>query len=274
MFIVIDFSNFCYRFAHSINAASTTGPLDFTLQYAAMENFIKRSLAKYRRVFNSNYVIIADEGADSFRKSIFPEYKAGRKTARESNSKFDFESFYAAKRDWIEFIQTLPNTFYTSVQNAEADDIMYVAAKLYDKVTILSSDKDLKQANVPQFKLDCSPVDGSDYSLKLHCVLGDEGDGIPAAFHQDRYFVDPAVKEASIKRPRCTPKYKQSIEEQSHEELANCFEFYSRNRNLIDMSMIPDWLHANIKQSLDSKIGGLQNQTPEQRWKNLFKTGA
>ena len=90
------------------------------------------------------------------------------------------------------------------VDNAEADDIIasvvfHVASepKNYEKVLILSSDKDFIQLQKYNFVSQYSPmqkkfVNGLDPTtyIKEHILKGDRGDGVPNFLSPDNTFVD------------------------------------------------------------------------------------
>ncbi len=268
--ILLDGSSFFYRFAMSYNGAH--GPnVDFTEHVDPMLGYIHASFNKLKKQHSAQFIVFADENRTNFRKNLFKEYKAARKVDRAENSKFDFDSFFAAKQEWIEHIQNKTDAVYMSVDYAEADDILYVLAKQYPNNSIICSpDKDLKQAGVPQYKLCGKVVDDESYDIRLHCIVGDEADGIPPANQKDSFFVDGNSLKGTL--PRKTKKWRASQLAMKESQLIETYPYYERNRKLIDMSMIPESIRENILFCAQEYLEPKLNESVEQRWLRLFST--
>ena len=131
--LIVDSLNLCFRFKHSKAKVFA-------------DDFIEtvRSLARSYKC--GKVILTCDQGSSSYRKEIYPEYKANRaeKYANQTEQEAkDFEAFF------IEFNRTMelaaeyfPLLRYNKV---EADDIAaYLVSKLKDTHTIwlISSDKD------------------------------------------------------------------------------------------------------------------------------------
>ena len=181
--LIVDSLNLCFRFKHSKAKVFA-------------DDFIEtvRSLARSYKC--GKIILTCDQGSSSYRKEIYPEYKANRaeKYANQTEQEAkDFEAFF------IEFNRTMelaaeyfPLLRYNKV---EADDIAaYLVSKLKDTHTIwlISSDKDwelLVCDTVSKFSYvtrkettinnwnqhhECSPEE----YISIKCLQGDSGDNI------------------------------------------------------------------------------------------------
>ena len=152
------------------------------------------------------------------------------------------------------------------VENAEADDIIasvvfHVAKepKNYEKVLILSSDKDFIQLQKYNFVSQYSPIQKQfvngkcpESYIKEHILKGDRSDGVPNFLSPDNTFVDELRQRPISKR-----KLETWIELQPEDFCdENMLRNYQRNRTLIDLSYIPDNIRqACIDTFLNTKIG-------------------
>lgn len=128
-----------------------------------------------------------------WRRDLYPEYKAQRKTSRDSSTNpINYEEVFKYTNELFEQIRENTPWKCVYVNRAEADDIILVLAKEYSSegVLILSPDKDFLQAqrypNVKQYssltKKWIVPEDkGGDMSqwITKHILLGDASDGVP-----------------------------------------------------------------------------------------------
>lgn len=115
---------------------------EFTNEYIK----VVRSLAKSYKA--GRIIIAADKGSSSFRKELYPEYKANRKEKyanQTEEEKAKFEAFFNA---WEECLLVLEQDFTVlRFDGVEADDIaafIVRAAKDFgiESITLASSDKD------------------------------------------------------------------------------------------------------------------------------------
>ena len=136
------------------------------------------------------------------------------------------------------------------IDTAEADDIIGVLVKKHhdQKILILSGDKDfiqLHNKNVQQYNPVLNKFVGKDENpsiyIKEHILKGDRSDGIPNVLSDDNVFI-----EGRRQRPLTKKKIESWVNEMvmtfTEEEQKN----YDRNRQLIDLSLIPPALQAKI----------------------------
>lgn len=157
----------------------------------SIRNINKKHSAEYGEL------VIACDSARSWRKEVFPYYKANRKKARE-NSELDwsavFESLNKVRDELKEFFPYR----VIQVDHAEADDIIGTLVHHFHgaPILIVSGDKDFVQLqtymNVKQF----DPVrkrfithNNPSLFVKEHIMKGDMGDGVPNFLSKDDTFV-------------------------------------------------------------------------------------
>ena len=183
--MIVDALNLAYRYLH---AKSTS----FVDDYIRTVDSLKKS---YKA---SKVIIVCDKGSSSYRKGIYPEYKANRKekfaTQTEAEKK-QFEEFFAEFERTLLQIQTIYPIL--RFDHTEADDIAAYIIKEIHKYPIvetwlISSDKDydlLINEQVSRFSYitrkevtysnwnshyDCTPEE----YISIKCLMGDSGDNI------------------------------------------------------------------------------------------------
>lgn len=222
-------------------------------------HMVLNSIRSYKVKFGINFgeLVIACDDKRTWRKEIFPHYKASRKKAREESDidwSIIFNSLNKIKAELKEYFSYR----VIQVEGAEADDIIGTLAHTFDdRILILSGDKDFKQLQkyprVEQFDpirkksfLEGNPVQ----QLKELIIRGDIGDGIPNILSPDNSLVD-GIKQKSI-----TKKKLDIWLEMSFEDLENDKDIganFKRNRQLIDLSFTPDSLRNLIVDEFNSQ---------------------
>ena len=183
--MIVDGLNLAFRYLH---AKST----QFVDDYIRVVDSLKKS---YKA---GKVIIVCDKGSSSYRKSIYPDYKANRKEKFENQTEEErlaFEEFFA------EFEKTLLQieTIYPVLRfdSTEADDIAaYIVTQIkkypVTDVWLISSDKDwdlLVNEYTSRFSYvtrkevtfdnwythyDCEP----EQYISLKCLTGDAGDNV------------------------------------------------------------------------------------------------
>ena len=180
-----------------------------------------------------------------WRKSIFPEYKHGRK--QEKNKEANVGDFFRIARDEQLFEKAGVELIYEH-EHLEADDCIYLASKKHMEVIedikcfIISSDHDYLQLISERVKLyDLKYKDISTSktafvepakNLFYKIVLGDKSDNIKPVFQGkkvgpktvDKYYTDREIFEKAL------------------QENDTFQETYNFNNQLINMSCIPEQL--------------------------------
>ena len=246
-----------------------------------VRHMVLNSLRMYRQKYHNEYgeLVLCCDGRHSWRRDHFPQYKAGRKTNREADS-----------RDWTQIFECLDTIKselreffpykYLEIDESEADDIIGVLARIAtEKVMIISGDKDFIQLQVRDNVDQYSPitkkivydVNPAKY-LKEHILRGDSSDGVPNFLSADNSIVD---------KIRQTPITKKKIElwiDQDPEDFCNEEQLrnYHRNMKLIDLQYTPSNIVDQIGKQYDEepkgKRSGLLNFFIERKLNNLIES--
>ncbi len=232
-----------------------------------VRHMVLNSLRSYRTKFVNEYgeLVLCYDNKVNWRREYFPNYKFSRRKDRKQ-SKLDWNKIF----DTLHMIRDELTEYFPykvlEVENAEADDIIasvvfHVAKepKNYEKVLILSSDKDFIQLQKYNFVSQYSPIQKQfvngkcpESYIKEHILKGDRSDGVPNFLSPDNTFVDELRQRPISKR-----KLETWIELQPEDFCdENMLRNYQRNRTLIDLSYIPDNIReACIDTFLNTKIG-------------------
>jgi 5'-3' exonuclease len=222
-----------------------------------IRHIILNQIRLYNHKFRDDYgqMVIACEGG-SWRKEVFPQYKAVRKKSRD-NDDMDWDTLFKIINQVTE---DLKNNFpykVIKVRGAEADDIIGTLAEetqefgKHEPVMIISADKDFLQLqkydNVRQF----SPMQKKFLTepnprkyLFEHILKGDSGDGVPNCLSGDNVFVD-SIRQSPVTKK----KLEQWLE--VADDLENNMDYetyrnYLRNKKMIDLAEAP----ASLKQEI------------------------
>ena len=180
--LIVDGLNVAFRWKHQ-------NILDFKYDYI-------RTIESLAKSYKAGTIIVCADGGSSYRKEIFPEYKANRKERfadqTEQEAK-EFEMFMAEFQDTLTLIKEKYPVFH--FRGVEADDIAaYITQSIdYDECWLISSDKDwdlLISDKVSRFSTVTrkeTPVHNWDehYDFEIEdyitfkCLTGDKGDNVP-----------------------------------------------------------------------------------------------
>lgn len=289
IFIHTDSANLFHR---SIRMTNPALGLDSAIGMAL--HLILNSMKKEWNTWNGTHVVFYLEG-HSWRKSVYPEYKANRKVAFAQQSPKEQEDhliLVEAFDDFVEYLDQKTNITILQNPNAEADDLIaiFIDAHPDDQHVLISSDSDffqlLRHPNLTiydpvkdilikrdgiynddgkrlEFKVDTNAkikvgkpdpnfvceAGWYNYALFLKCVRGDKTDNIFSAY--------PGVREKGTKT---TIGIREAYEDVNKGYAWNNFmlqkflhhdqtehrvlDDYNRNKQLIDLSQIPDNIRA------------------------------
>ena len=221
-----------------------------------VRHMILNSLRAHNKKFRKEYgqMVIACDSSNVWRRTAFPNYKAGRKENRaksEHDWEFIFDVLAKIKKEIKDF---LPYKV-VAVESTEADDIIATLCKrTNEKVLILSGDKDFIQLHndrIKQYNPVLNKFVGKDENpviyIREHILKGDRSDGIPNVLSDDNVFIEGR---------RQTPLTKKKIEAWVNEVVPTFNDVqqknYERNRQLIDLNCIPKELESNINREFDN----------------------
>ena len=217
-----------------------------------VRHMVLNSLRAHKKRFRDyGEMIIACDSGNVWRREVFPNYKAGRKTTREKSGHDWTTIFEIMSKIKNELKEHMPYKVI-EIDTAEADDIIAALVKKSyytdQNVLILSGDKDFIQLHnnrVKQYNPVLNKFVGKGETpsiyIKEHILKGDRSDGIPNVLSDDNVFV-----EGRRQRPLTKKKIASWVDEMvmtfTEEEQKN----YDRNQKLIDLSLIPPELEAKI----------------------------
>jgi 5'-3' exonuclease len=218
------------------------------------ENMIRHmflnSLRSNRKKFHEEFgeIIICADGQKSWRRELYPYYKAGRRKAREE-SELDWGELFRI----INTVRSELNEYFPykviHIDHCEADDIIgtiihEVGTELNtgrEQFLVLSGDKDYiqlqKYANVKQY----DPVrkkwvqnSDPDKYLMEHILKGDSGDGVPNVLSADNTIaIGERQKAMTAKRMQALLQGPENMDELT-------LTRYHRNRMMIDLKNVPE----------------------------------
>jgi len=250
-----------------------------------VRHMVLNSLRMYRSRFYEEYgeLVLCYDSKKYWRREYFPNYKSNRKKDREKSG-----------LDWNLIFETLNNIRdeirdnfpykVLDVEGAEADDCIATVVDYisktptsFEKVLILSGDKDFIQLHKHNFVKQFSPVlkkfvNGQDPHLYIreHILKGDRSDGVPNFLSADDTFVNELRQKPLAKKKIDTWVELDPADFCTEEMLRN----YQRNKTLIDLECIPSELKEKILISyLKPAIGDrskLLNYFIQKRLKNLM----
>ena len=231
-----------------------------------VRHMVLNSLRGINKKFRKDYgeLVIASDGKHSWRKEVFPNYKANRKKNREQSG-HDWETIFdVINRIKSELKEFMPYKLL-ELETAEADDVIAVLIRKMEKIVgpnhakkilIVSGDKDFIQLHnewVKQYNPILNKYVGKDETpsiyIKEHILKGDRSDGVPNILSDDNVFIEGRrqrpLSKKRINELICAGFLYTSLND---EEQKN----YDRNQKLIDLTYIPQELEEKIKSEFDN----------------------
>lgn len=234
-----------------------------------VRHIILSTLQSYKKKYGKEYgeLVICCDGREYWRKEFFPNYKAGRKKAREESGlpfKLIFDTMSQMRED---LAQHFPYKVI-HYNRAEADDIIAVLSEYTQenlliqegleqtpqKVLIISSDHDFKQLhrypNVRQWspRVKKFIVAEKDYMTNGHIahIVKASDDGIPNILSPDDIFLQEGVRQSVVSAKRLAEFVDLGADAwracRTDVEKRN----WHRNSTLIDFQFIPEDIKTNI----------------------------
>ena len=268
--IVVDFN----QVAISNMMAELGGRRDVEVNLPLIRHMIINSIRSYKRKFGAEFgeIVIACDNRHYWRRQFFPNYKANRKKSR-ADSGFDWNSIFEALHQVrAELSEHFPYPVI-DVDGAEADDVIGVLAE-YSQTSnldgllpsaepflVLSGDHDFNQlqkwSNVKQYapvqKKFVKLTDKPEAVLMEHIIMGDKGDGVPNILSDDDTFVTGSRQRPMKKDKVAEWKHQKPEDFITSDEMWRNFQ---RNRELVDLSRIPEDIKEAIIDSYEKQKGG------------------
>lgn len=224
------------------------------------ENLIRHmflnSLRSNRKKFVEEYgeIVICADGKNTWRREMYPYYKANRKKSRDE-SELDWNALFTIMNNIRDELKEFFPYKVIHMEHCEADDIIGSIIHEHgsdlnigsEKFLVLSGDKDYIQlqtyVNVDQY----DPVrkrwikhQSPEQYLMEHVLKGDTGDGVPNVLSADNCLaVGERQKAMTSKRMEALLKGPENMD-------AETLRRYHRNKMMIDLSQIP----ANYKEKI------------------------
>jgi hypothetical protein len=240
----------------------------FSMKEQLSEGLVRHMILNSLRMYNVKYreeygsMVIACDGGNTWRKEIFPQYKASRKKNRDESG-LDWPEFFrilGAVRDEIR--ENLPFKV-VHLQGVEADDIIGTLVEKTqtfgqnEPVMIVSSDTDFvqlhKYRNVAQFSpmkkgliKESNPV----RYLQEHILRGDSGDGVPNVLSPDDVFTSGG-RQSPI-RAKQIDEWVTNWDKLDYHMNQQQYRNFQRNQKLIDLSAIPEHKKSEIINTFDT----------------------
>ena len=241
-----------------------------------VRHMVLNSLRGYRNKFTEQYgeLVICCDDKNFWRKKLYPYYKANRKKAR-NESDLDWSNLFSCLNAIREEIREYFPYKVIQVESAEADDL--IATIIHDiegshlmnghskPVLIMSGDKDFiqlhKYSNVSQY----DPVrkrwikhDNPEKYLIGHIAKGDRGDGIPNILSKDDCFINGRQKplRSKVLNTFVDMRNIEEIENYHTDHITN----WNRNRRLVDLSLIPDYIKDEVKKQYNEEFEPKRDQ--------------
>lgn len=268
--IVVDFN----QTAISSMMAELGGRRDVEVNLPLIRHMIINAIRSYKKKFGAEFgdIVIACDNRHYWRREYFPNYKANRKKARQESG-FDWSAIFEALHQIrSELSEHFPYPVI-DVDGAEADDVIATLAEYSQTMNtdglmpsaepflILSGDHDFNQlqkwSNVKQYapvqKKFVKLTESPEAVLMEHIIMGDKGDGVPNILSDDDVFITGG-RQRPMKKDKVAEWKNQKPEDfiTSDEMWRN----FQRNRELVDLSRIPEDIKEAIIDSYEKQKGG------------------
>ena len=273
--ILLDFSNIIVgsiMVSHKIPDTERFGE-DF------IRHLVLNSIRSYRNKYKNKYgeIVICTDFHSSWRKEVFPYYKAHRKVERDKQKAekgMDWSALFETINKIIIEIDTFFPYKVIRVEHAEGDDVIAVLSRTFkEKSLIVSSDKDFSQLYKYKWIRQFSPmkqkmlnnIDPIMY-LKEHIIRGDKGDGIPNILSDDDCIVS-GVRQKSISKKKIV----NWLDQDPHDFNDEMKRGWIRNKILIDFDLIPRKIATAILEQYNEEKKYQQGQLVNYFIKNRLK---
>ena len=273
--ILVDYS----QVAHSSFYATVKHVRMDEINEDFLRHIILNSIRSIRVKFKREYgeLVIATDSPNSWRKDVFPYYKASRKEARDA-SPYDWNMIHTVfNKVKGELAEHFPYKV-VSVARAEADDIIGTLCEEFGdshKILIVSADKDFFQlarfSEVKQYDPIREKWLEGDYTNYLfeHIMKGDSSDGIPNVFSAPDSFVNKIRQKSVFQKKLDEWRGKELNEFLTDEQVSN----YKRNETLIDLTKIPSEIKTKVIDAYyaaSDKSGDINGYFIKNRLSNLY----
>lgn len=245
-------------------------------------------ILSFKKQFSEKFgrMIICIDSGNVWRKDYFPHYKFSRRKSRE-DSPLDWELIFSSIKNLVQEMKDYLPYHVIECERCEADDVIGTLVEYFESneliadgfdlvpqnTVIISRDKDFKQLhkkNVVQWnpleKKWIRELSPTNYLIE-QIIKGDSSDGVPNILSQDDSFV-LKIRQKPIRQTYIDNIIKNGITEDIKER-------YNRNKQLVDLSMIPseykNKIIENYKSYKPQPKSRLLNYIVDKQLKNLYE---
>lgn len=272
-YMLVDISNHMYRSRFGAMKAKGVDVNEYALHLG-----ITALNKLYREIQPTKIVAAIDYG--SWRKQVFPMYKARRHEARERDE--SYEAFKECIKEFKLLIKEYSSIICLERKDVEADDWIgrWVQTHTQDDHIIVSSDGDFHQlhaSNVSQFNpvsKQWIDVPNPSYALFLKCIRGETAatsDNIPSAYPGIRekklataFDGDTFVMETIMQHEM--PDISQ-LDANGDFVMTTTRALYERNKSLMDLSKQP----SHIVELMDETINTAHEDVGSFDWFQVMR---
>jgi hypothetical protein len=262
--ILVDFSQ---TFIAAVMAITINGGVP--VEEGLIRHVALKMLRSYNQKFGKEYgeMVICCDHYKSWRKEIFPYYKAHRKVVHDK-SPVDWNGLYDYLAIVIDEIDKNFPYRVIKVEGAEGDDVIGTMVRNrperlmgdHEPTLIISGDEDFCQLQVydnvrqyyPLKKKIIDTPNPKEFLLE-HIICGDAGDGVPNILNPDNAIVDKFTKKKMTagRLVELKNRYKSS-----KTTIAQDFDYrFERNSKLIDLLYTPMELQRQIVSVYNGQSG-------------------
>lgn len=287
-YLLVDAANLFYRSLHMANNKNS----DIEERVAYSIHSTLQSIGAMDRDHRTGHIVFALEGY-SWRKKVYPPYKATRevaKQARTEKEQQESEAYATAFKDLVEFLWNRTNSTCLQHPELEADDLIagWIQSHPDDEHIIISTDTDYYQLlaeNVTQFsgvaqelhtihgiydhkgkrvlnkktKLP-KPIPDPQYILFEKCIRGDSSDNVFSAYPRvrtkgssKRVGIQEAYADKETKGFNWNNLQLQRWVDPDGVE-HRVLDDYKRNVMLIDLTAQPPEIRQKIDETIDAVV--------------------
>ena len=240
-----------------------------------IRHIVVNTYRMYRTRFKEEYgeLVICQDSADPWRRSMFPHYKANRKKAHDKDKEQWDKVFEILTKIRHEVTENFPYK-NMRVDRTEADDIIATLAKNFhtkEKILIVSSDKDFQQLQRYENVYQYSPIhkdflkcQNPEKVLFEHIVRGDTGDGVPNILSDDDTFVNEDKRQKPLSAKKIADWSVGGVPSEYERN-------FDRNRNLVDLLYIPEEIEQKIMSEFANPFTGNKGKVFDYLVKNNMK---
>jgi len=240
-----------------------------------IRHIVVNTYRMYRTRFKEEYgdLVICQDSADPWRRSVFPHYKANRKKTHDKDKEQWDKVFEILTKIRHEVTENFPFK-NMKVEHAEADDIIATLAKNFhtkEKILIVSSDKDFQQLQRYENVFQYSPIHKDFLKcadpqkvLFEHIVRGDSGDGVPNILSDDDTFVDENKRQKPLSAKKIANWSLHGVPSEHERNV-------ERNKTLVDLTYIPEEIERTIMDQFATPYEGNKGKVFDYLVKNNMK---